>query len=311
MKRFLFLFDPHYTTSPPSSRADSYGDEIIAKLVEVGEIAKKGNVDAIGIGGDLFHRKDKTTYTECRTIAKVLRSYPAPVYGICGNHDISGYQLDSFKSKPIGVLEAAGLLQLIDDPVDMGEGIILAGRSYAKDYEVPASYSCGFKKPAGATLIWLSHGMLLPDKPELPYEYTSSADIGGKIKADMLFNGHFHIETWFRQFNDKIIVNAGSVARVAIDNQHVPQVFFAAVDGKARKWGYKAVTLKATKPYADVFIEAPISTKESDEAIRAFAEALAKEGGSLQTDDLKAVVVKATEGRPEEVRDAVCARLGI
>lgn len=315
MIRILGFTDLHYSSVPPQGRTDSYGEDVLKKLEEIVSIANKGKVDACTFSGDVFHRKHEVSMAEVREIINILTKLKCPLIGILGNHDQSGYRADTKNRRAAGVLEAAGVIQWVDLNVSrMIKGCInIAGSPYSRDYEKLESYgknAGGKKSRPKDILIWLSHGMLI-QKGKPPYEHTLINDVLESTDADIVLNGHFHIKTFEMVTEDKSIICPGSVGRVARNDEHHPSIVLIGIDEKKRTWKAKIVELKSARKHTDVFLAETVQSKSSDEDIREFAEALAKDSEDLQAEDLKAVVDKACKGKEKEVKVAVLGRLGL
>ena len=317
MLKLIAFTDPHYSEHPPAGRTDSYGTDILTKLQEVQSIANKADADAVLFAGDMFHRKADVLMREVRLIAEWLKGFSCPVYGILGNHDLSAYQESSKENRAAGVLEAAGLIQWLsfNEEILLSEGkhrIVLSGRSYCKDYDVPASYGCEYKKENDDDiLVWLSHGTLT-DEEDLPYESTPLKKIIRKCQADILINGHYHSKVIDINERGTKVICPGSIGRVARPECHTPSIAIIAIDGNTGISKHKLIALKSAKECKEVFTDMDEdSGKQSDDDIRAFVETLRKDSEDLRDADLKAVIDVACEGKPEGVKEAVMARTGL
>jgi len=305
--RFLYATDFHYTTTPPAGRVDDYGEAIRRKVEEVVALAVKTKATLL-TGGDLWHRKPGgVSIGEVVDMIRMLKPV-APVYGIAGNHDQSGHQLKSTNSQGLGALVEAGILVLVDEPQEVN-GVIIQGCSYHPDYEVPASYGAGKMFLQTKPVIWLSHGQLVCDSNAYPYQVTRCTDALNP-GISLLLNGHLHT-TWGQVYkgDSEIIVNPGSIGRVARNETHRPSVVGISVadDGTVR---YKIVELESAADANGIFGEQDEATKMDDDGIEAFAQALKAESGDLGQGELLAAVERACCG-DKELRLKVGARLGI
>lgn len=315
MIKMLYFTDIHHSHVSPEGRTDSYGADVLGKLEEIVSIANKGKVDICVFGGDMFHRKHDVSMAEVREVIAILKELKCPLIGILGNHDQTGLRADSKNNRAAGVLEAADVITWVDMCVSkiIKDCIVISGAPYSRDYECLESYgknSAGKRSQKKDVLIWLSHGMLV-QKGKPPYEHTKLKDVADSTDADIVLNGHFHTESWAHEANDKLIINPGSIGRVARNDEHYPSVVLIGIDEGKHKWQHKIVPLKSARKHNDVFLTQEAQSKSSDEDIREFAETLAKDSEDLQTEDLKAVVNKACEGKGKEVKTAVLARLGV
>ncbi len=108
----VFFTDVHAAAKAPGRRKATYGEEILSKLRWVAELTK--TVKGAGIcGGDLFHVKNsesKSNTTGYVTqVMGALQAFPQGcVYGIVGNHDITGDSMTTLADQPLGNLMQSG-----------------------------------------------------------------------------------------------------------------------------------------------------------------------------------------------------------
>jgi DNA repair exonuclease SbcCD nuclease subunit len=305
MARFLYFTDLHYSTTPPAGRIDDYGEAIRCKLEEIVALAQKGKATLL-FGGDMFHKKPGGVMMgEVADLVRILKP-AAPIYGILGNHDISGHQVKTAERSAIGILIEAGILVLVDEP-QMVDGVMIAGCSYHPDYETPKSYGKGFEPFEGGPVIWLSHGILVDDDTKYPYQVTRDIDVGN-LDGALLLNGHVHTP-WMLGKGQERILNPGSIGRVARPEMHQPMVVGISV-AKDGAISHKAVAVKSAREAFEVFGDKEDASKLDDDGIEAFARALQAESGDLGQTELLAAVERAC-GSDKKLRQAVGARLGI
>src|SRR5690606_16577114 len=106
-----FFTDVHLTNRIPASRVDNYPQTILAKVREVGEIARARGVDIIVNGGDVFH-SPAVERGLSGELAEIIRSFPAPVYVVPGNHDLFGQNPDTLNQTMLGLLIRSGVFRL-------------------------------------------------------------------------------------------------------------------------------------------------------------------------------------------------------
>ena len=102
----LMVGDVHVSDRPPTTRTDSYREDILLKLFEVGEVAQRERVNGVVFVGDIFHSKKpaNTSHQTVRAVCQILQSYPSPVYIVPGNHDYSGANVDTLSKHPLGTV---------------------------------------------------------------------------------------------------------------------------------------------------------------------------------------------------------------
>lgn len=117
MLRFLWRTDVHCRDVGPESRTDDWADAVMAKLKQVGEVARKHECDAVIDGGDFFDDKTpiRTTHRLVSRVAQVHSDYGIPVYANVGNHDVRLAQINNLHENPLEVLFATGVFRRLYD----------------------------------------------------------------------------------------------------------------------------------------------------------------------------------------------------
>ena len=102
--RLLFVGDVHVSDKAPSTRTDSYREDILKKLIEIGRLAAV--VHAVVFVGDLFHSKQprNTSHQTVQAVCRILQSYDCPVYIVPGNHDYAAKNHGSLSRHPLGTV---------------------------------------------------------------------------------------------------------------------------------------------------------------------------------------------------------------
>ena len=104
MVKFLFVGDLHLRGTNPRNRIDDYKEVAKQKLKEVFKIAVDNAVDAILQPGDIFDRPE-VGIAVLLEFAEVLKESPVNIYCTLGNHDIYGYNVDSYYRTSLRLLE--------------------------------------------------------------------------------------------------------------------------------------------------------------------------------------------------------------
>lgn len=104
MVKFLFVGDWHLRGTNPRNRIDDYKETAKQKLKEVFKIAVDHGVDAILQPGDIFDRPE-VGIAVLLEYAEVLKECPVDIYCTLGNHDIYGYNVDSYYRTSLRLLE--------------------------------------------------------------------------------------------------------------------------------------------------------------------------------------------------------------
>src|SRR5579862_5691704 len=118
--KLLGFTDLHLDPSDPVSRTDSYYATTFAELAWVIAQAKELDVRAILFSGDFFDRPVQPDHVKCDVI-DLLKQAGIEMYVVPGQHDVSGYNTDSYRNKSIGPLESAGVIKVLQH----GDGVVL------------------------------------------------------------------------------------------------------------------------------------------------------------------------------------------
>lgn len=86
----LIIGDQHLADRPPSSRTETYCEDILAKLEWIIDYANTQAVDVILNEGDVFHikRPDRNSHYLVQRTAEIFGKSNAPVRIVPGNHDL-------------------------------------------------------------------------------------------------------------------------------------------------------------------------------------------------------------------------------
>ncbi len=223
--RLLFFTDTHIRGTSPRGRTDDFFAAMKRKFTEIIAIAEQKQVDYVLHGGDVFDRPNLSPAI-VREFAQLFRQFHVPVYAIAGNHDIYGHNPATVERTMLGLLEAFGVLTLINhgEVTELKKDnlkVQLSGQPFhydldkrpiAEDYSVTNQIDADY-------CIHMVHSMLveraLPDG--VPHTMVSSLwEI--ENDADIVLTGHYHAGFPLQHRNGKYIVNPGSIARLS--NQH-------------------------------------------------------------------------------------------
>lgn len=224
--KLLLMGDRHNTIHKPVNRTDAdFMDTQIKKDTEILRIAKKNNVSAI------IHPGDFWTDSDCKIkndfICDVVkRWFPdpnqeknIPMYGIAGNHDLFGKNLNTLPFTTTGLLDALGYIKLLHSskPVTFQlknkKTVAITGVNYHINMDKPEHIDDYIiEKKLGDIHIHVVHGMLLKNKSGIFERYTTIDQIT-HTKADITFSGHDHVGFGIIKKDSKYFVNPGSVIR--------------------------------------------------------------------------------------------------
>lgn len=270
--RFLHLTDTHATAKNPSSREDVYFVAVLKKFMEIGEIIKQYQVDAVIHTGDVFHTPRVSLKTVNR-LAEIIQSWDVPVYVVPGNHDIDGYTIETLDQTVLGTLGSTSVVELVtrDNPIEIevdGKNrsyvIRIEGQEYYADIDTGKNDDYRFEGQADFKIL-AAHSMLMerPYFPEIPH--TLIKDV--QSEADMILTGHYHPGFKETKVNGTYFFNPGSLLRVDIEKRDPRCLLFDIGEDSSEqlvltRFAYQP--LKGASPSTSVFDFTKHQTKKQN-----------------------------------------------
>ena len=294
-----FLTDIHARADTPQGRIDDFRTSLYTKLEECSQIWRDEKVEVIAFGGDMFDTPDPTT-SVVYDIMHILKSWQLPIIGIIGSHDHFGYQVKTLKRTAIGLLEKAGLIELIDEregfrpwisyPSNVDNTVVrFVGNphTYWLDKD-PHNFEKERIAPEHDLQIQLVHGDLL-DKAVI-WEHVLVSQV--HTASDLVLIGHYH-PGW----KDPIIIesttfiNPGSIGRLDNTGKHrIPRVCIINVK-RDKQFTTKFRELKTAIPHP--FKEKIEIEEEQPKDIEKLISLI--EGTELSAIDIKSQLPKVAE----------------
>lgn len=235
MRRVAFIFrtDVHVADRSPSSWKGDYTAEILGNLEQIGQLAKKFDVDAVLDGGDFFHVKtaNRNSHALIVKVTKIHADYKVPVWCIEGNHDLSGNNLSTIEQQPLGVLYSTDVFHHLRDESfhsDMEEDAVrvrVVGMPYAHDRSL-AELRAIQKNTPGEKLIAVVHALAGKNPPahvedffgEPVFRYEDLITPNG---PDVWCFGHWHQDQGIEEIDGRFFVNQGAVSRGALVRENL------------------------------------------------------------------------------------------
>lgn len=268
--KILAFTDLHYTTKNPLKRTDNYSESLLLKLNEIGELIIKYDVDIVLFSGDMFHQKGgDVSHAEVNDIIKVISKWKAKLYFIAGNHDLTGYNLNTINNNGIGTLIIGKFAILLnkENPIQFefsnGKKLNLFGASYSKNYDKNKENYYIDEKYKNDFNINLVHGVLLP-KGSFFGDFTLIEEIENKA-ANITICGHYHPGFEKTIVNNKYFLNPGSLSRGSLNDdslKRIPKILLIGVD-KSYNIKIKEVELKTAKKINEIF-DVDLANKQND-----------------------------------------------
>lgn len=268
--KLLFFGDPHIRGTNPRNRKDDYKEALKEKLREIFSLAKYKDVKAIICPGDVFDRPEVTNGVLLE-FAEVFKECPVPFYTTAGNHDIYGYNLDTYNRTSLRVLELiVPQLTVVNDRYDfiaLREGeteVALSFQPYSSEIDKDGfGYSPGTEPPIGYFKIHTAHGMLLDHDPKVFDRFTLVQKV--KTKADLILCGHDHTGFGvYERADGKTFLNCGSITRLSASENEIQrtiQVALITVENNELK-DIELIPLQFAKPGDEVLDRSRIEAEK-------------------------------------------------
>ena len=245
--RLFFYTDPHLTCIPPKHRADNYAEAVIAKLAEAYEVAVSEGCEFVVMGGDLFNHHRIFSYELINSLMDIMCLSDLKTYMVIGQHDIHGYNPDTFGSSTLAFVERhCSQLQVLWEPTEVGEVVLYPSHVW-QNIELalkPASLD-----DSKVNILVAHH--LLNDK-RLAFEVVPTSMFGDG-PYDVVLSGDLHMGFESHEIKGRWFCNPGALARRAIDEVgRIPKVAVIEVE-KGRIPIIDQRPLNSTKPGSEVF----------------------------------------------------------
>lgn len=296
-EQILCVGDVHLADKAPSNCTDSYNDDLFDLLDEIVKISGDRRVSAVVFAGDIFHikRPDRTSHKTVQRMIDVVQSFPCPVYGVVGNHDIQHDRIASiFETQPFGVLLQAGMLML--DGWSKSD-LPLYGVPWQQHWAQgePAFAEWREAQQSGALIV--THAPLYPPGEELPWENIPAETVAEWMDGHgHLYYGHVHDLHGVFAAGGVTFCNQGSISRGSLhesDFNRKPAVTIWH-SGVAGPTAFERVELASAKPGAEVFrVEEHTAKVDYRDRLDRFLSAVA--GSTVEATSVEAVIAAVRE----------------
>lgn len=276
----FFITDTHYRADKPKARIDDTLQTQFDELSDILNICRKNSVDLVLHGGDMFNVKNPP-HSLIVHLLNWVKSLHLPIYGVLGNHDLTGGNLDSVKNTGLGVLLESGAidkLELLEFPE---EHIVIKGVDHSFHFEGNYMFDAKYD---GWVKIIVSHNFIIPSET-MPFGFLHPRDI--KTNASLVLCGHYH-QPWSYQGPETLWLNPGSISRWKVNERdHTPQGVLVTIDDG--EFGLKYIPLPSAKPGKELFDETLLELEKAKETnIEQFAKSL--ESTSFSDIDIEQVI---------------------
>ena len=246
---FLFYTDLHLQGCNPKHRVDDYPAALLAKLKEVYEIAQEKQVEFVLFGGDFFHVHKIFSYQAITNAMKIICKSRLMTYAIVGQHDLNGYNVDTYLSSTLCFMEShCSNWHTIIEPVKVGKYTLSASHSWDK-------LLTRLQRPEGAEIsILMAHQLIADNKKSFPAFLSPEL----QTNHDLILAGDLHEGFETHRIGETTFCNPGSLARLEMNKVFENRPIQVAIvdyvqEGNVWKPQISKVALKCVKPEEEVF----------------------------------------------------------
>lgn len=309
--KIIYLQDSHIKGINPENRIGDYYQDVMAKMKETIDTAKKMKVDAIIHGGDLYHSSNVSLIMVDEFVDMVEES-KIPWYIVPGNHDEIGHDWGLSAGTTLAhifrrskLINELGYIVTPDDDQSLIQGFRYY-HNIEEDIKKKGIEATKLKDSENIFKIAIVHAFITL-KPFLPtVMHIVARDI--KTIFDIVLCAHYHMGWGIKEINGVKFINIGAIGRIGIDGvKQVPQI--AYIDTETRE--IRLIPLKSAKKGEEVFDLAKVKeSKEFDADIDNFIKSL--NSVKMESLDIKGIVeYLANENKIEdEVREEIITRIG-
>lgn len=223
--KILFATDLHLKATRPSGRTDAdFFATQLEKIDRLRMFAISANSDLVILGGDIFDRPD-SPHSVVIGAMRAFSAFPQPVYTVCGNHDVFGYNNTTLTTSALGVLFASGALKKLDKL--RLPGMYIKGL-HAYD---PTDWCINDTDGNDEVLILVAHKFLTTKAiPNDDFYLVSNVD--AETNCGLILSGDIHQPHCVKTECGRWFVNPGSMTRMSVDDaERIPQAALITVAG--------------------------------------------------------------------------------
>jgi len=270
----LLTGDWHLRTKAPANRLGNFYEDQMNKLEWILNTAEQNQCQYILQPGDLGHTPNWSNYL-AQEVIHLLKSYGIKVLTIPGQHDMKYHALSSMERTSMSVLDAAGVIWVLNSVM-----------SYSEDEDLEfAVYGVGFggkiEEPEIPSIdclnILVIHKMILRSHTDKIWrsqeEYAVPSGFLAKHKDyDLIVSGDNHTG-FIVEHDERLIVNCGCLMRdVASEGMFEHKPFVVVYD--TNDGSYEQIFVPC-KPAEEILDRSKIEeVAERDEKLEAFVSGL-------------------------------------
>ncbi len=300
--KFILCGDIHYRATTPRARVDNYHQTLLGKIDQINSIAEKYNCSVILQPGDFF---DSSTPPLHLLVEAIEKHKEHKWMVVMGNHD-QRYHHNSIENTPLGVLEAAGVVDVLYDErtaIRNGDGFIhLYGCSWSEDIPKPVE--------SDNIRILVMHRMVIGSEKlwAEQEEFMWARNVLRRHKFDLIVTGdnhQFFTDTLPGRHGPRHIVNCGSLMRANSDQgDHKPAVVVYDTEDRS----IEIVPLKVAPAKKVLSSEVAERAKAQNAELEAFVDQIGDTTIAPELDflsNLNKLTKKAPKGVAAKVQEIV------
>lgn len=212
MTKFLVYTDTHLTGQRPVHRCDDFIRSILDKMKETYDLAKQNNVDFVVFLGDFYNNHRIFNYEIINEAMDIIDSHPTKTYAIIGQHDLRGYNLETYKTSTLNFMERhCGNFETIFKPLEFNDVVLYPCHVYEPFPEVFKNKITRKKKS-----ILLAHHLITLQKKPFPTHIINDY-LPCQYSAILFGDFHVGMEPYYDS-NETLIWSPGSLTRLAIND---------------------------------------------------------------------------------------------
>lgn len=206
--RFGFITDTHYDWKYECRRDDALSS-LINKTKQCYEWFKANGCEFVVHGGDMFDRHRIYNFDLIRRVRDVFRDGGLKTYYIVGQHDLSGYNMETLPVSNLGFLDAIldGELEVIGDTKDIG-----GYRFVASHVDMDPAETMKSVGESEMPVVMVCHALLTDQREAFG---TISITHFKNRNVKLVLSGDLHDGVQFQHCNGIQFYNPGALARDA------------------------------------------------------------------------------------------------
>ena len=204
--KFGFITDTHYDWKYECRKDDALSS-LLDKTSQAYEWFRSVGCEFVIHGGDMFDRHRIYNFDLIRRVRDVFREGVLKTYYIVGQHDLSGYNMDTLPASNLGFLDAIsdGALELIRDTLDIG-----GYRFVASHVDMDPAERMKSVQECELPVVMVCHALLTDQREAFG---TISITHFKNRNVNLVLSGDLHDGVPFQSCNGIHFYNPGALAR--------------------------------------------------------------------------------------------------